>query len=72
MRTKEFLQKAGVSLSTAIRMEAEGVFQPRPKRLKRTRARIWTDEHVDQARRAKDETEDAPERTSPRKGRGTR
>lgn len=61
MKTKEFLSKAGISLSTALRMEAEGVFKPRPKRLKRGRARIWTDDHVEQARRAKEETEDPPE-----------
>lgn len=72
MKTKEFLGQAGVSLSTAIRMESEGVFQPRPKRLKRTKARIWTDQHVAQAKKAKEEEEEAPEPTSGRKGRADR
>lgn len=66
--TNEFCTKAGISKSTAVRMEQEGVFQPRPKRRKRTQARIWMPVHVEQAKRAKDETEDPPDESPATKG----
>lgn len=58
--TLEVMKATRLSKSTLVRWEKDGVF-PKPKRLARTRARIWTQEHVDRILAEKNRVEDEPE-----------
>ncbi len=57
--TKQVIDKTGVSKSTLVRWEKAGVF-PKPKRRARTKARIWTDEHIQKIVAYRDKEEEPP------------
>lgn len=60
---KEVIEKTKVSKSTLVIWELRGVF-PRPKRRARTKARIYTDEHIQKIIEYRDRVEEPPAESS--------
>ena len=56
---KEVIEKTKVSKSTLVRWEQKGIF-PKPRRRARTKARIYTDEHIQKITEYRDRTEEPP------------